>query len=44
MPLMEALGVDAMVRISLSFHNDENDVDRLVEALKKTARMLKGSA
>ena len=24
MPLMEALGVDAMVRISLSFHNDEN--------------------
>ncbi|HAG90897.1 MAG TPA: cysteine desulfurase CsdA [Bdellovibrionales bacterium] len=39
-PLMAALGVGGTLRASFSIYSDENDLDRLVEALKKAKGML----
>jgi cysteine desulfurase/selenocysteine lyase len=39
-PLMKALGVPGTLRASFSIYSDENDVDRLVEALKKAKELL----
>ncbi|MEM8884631.1 MAG: cysteine desulfurase [Planctomycetota bacterium] len=38
-PLMQRFGVPATVRASFSFYNDHDDVDRLVEAVKRVATM-----
>ena len=35
-PLMEHLGITATARASFAFYNTKEEVDRLVEALKKT--------
>ena len=40
-PLMKRLGVPATARASLSFYNTRDDVDRLVDALEKTAEMFR---
>jgi cysteine desulfurase / selenocysteine lyase len=39
MPLMESLGVEGTVRVSLGIYNTKDDIDLLCEALKKVARM-----
>ncbi len=41
MPLMQRFGVAATTRASLAAYNDAADVDQLVVALKKAARMLR---
>jgi cysteine desulfurase/selenocysteine lyase len=38
-PLMQRLGVPATARASLAFYNTRDDVDQLVEALRKTAAL-----
>jgi len=38
-PLMQRMGVPATARASLAFYNTRDDVDRLVEALVKTAEL-----
>lgn len=40
MPLHMRLELDATARVSLSLYNDESDVDRLIEGLKKTEELL----
>lgn len=40
MPLMERYGVSATTRASLACYNGEDDIDQLVSALHKAARML----
>jgi len=40
MPLMQCLGVDGTVRVSLCFYNTIEEIDRLVSALKKAKAML----
>lgn len=40
-PLHRALRLDATTRLSFSIYNDENDIDRLIEALKKITLLLK---
>ena len=39
-PLIRHLGVPGTVRVSFGLYNDKNDVDRFIEALKKTQKML----
>ena len=39
-PLMEALGVPGTVRASFSIYNNDEDIQRLVKALKKAQEML----
>lgn len=39
-PLMNIFGIPGTVRASFSFYNNENDVDRLVEGVKKAIKML----
>jgi len=41
MPLHQRLGVEGSVRISLSIYNSINDIDRLVEGLKKVVKIFK---
>lgn len=41
MPLMERMGWDATARASFYVYNDEDDVDALVAALEKAARIFK---
>jgi cysteine desulfurase / selenocysteine lyase len=41
MPLMERMGWDATARASFYLYNDEDDVDALVGALEKAARIFK---
>lgn len=38
-PLLRYLGVDSTCRISISFYNTKEDIDRLIEALKKVYEM-----
>jgi len=38
-PLMRHYGIDAMVRASIGLYNDINDIDRLVESVKKAHRL-----
>lgn len=40
MPLMLTLGVDALVRASLGIHNDESDIMRFEQALKKVSEVM----
>ena len=40
-PLLRFLGLDSTCRISFAIYNTKQDVDRLVEALKKTYKMFK---
>ena len=40
MPLMERLGVNATVRASLGLYNDETDIERLIEGIKKIKMMI----
>jgi cysteine desulfurase/selenocysteine lyase len=40
MPLMERFNVPATVRISLGLYNEENDIDRLMQALSKATKLL----
>jgi cysteine desulfurase/selenocysteine lyase len=40
-PLMRFLGIDSTCRASFYFYNTKEDVDRLVEALKKAYEMFK---
>ena len=40
-PLLRFLGLDSTCRISFAIYNTKQDVDRLVEALKKTYEMFK---
>ncbi|MFK8136914.1 MAG: cysteine desulfurase [Bdellovibrionales bacterium] len=39
-PLMKFFGVPGTTRASFSFYNNENDVDRLIEAIKKAKEFL----
>jgi cysteine desulfurase/selenocysteine lyase len=39
-PLMDIFGVPGTVRASFSFYNNENDIERLVEGVKKAVKML----
>jgi cysteine desulfurase/selenocysteine lyase len=39
-PLMNFLGIPGTVRASFAFYNDEQDVERLVEGVKKSVKML----
>lgn len=39
-PIMKSLGVKGTIRVSIAFYNDYEDVDRLVEALKRALNML----
>lgn len=41
-PYMKELGVNATIRASLSFYNEKEDIDRLIEALKEAKRVLNG--
>ena len=38
-PLMQRMGVSATARASLAFYNTREDIDRLVDALVKTAEL-----
>ena len=38
-PLMRYLGIDSTCRASFYFYNDKEDVDKLVEGLKKAYAM-----
>lgn len=40
MPVMEFFGVSATTRASLAFYNNQDDIDRLVAAVKKAVSML----
>ena len=40
MPLMQRFGIDATVRASLGLYSNENDIDTLVNGLKKAKEML----
>ena len=40
MPLMQALGVNSTVRVSLGLYNDASDVETLIEALEKARGLL----
>ncbi len=42
MPIMEKLGIKGTIRVSLSFYNDKDDIDKFIKALKKALSMLKG--
>ena len=39
-PIMKELGIKGTIRVSISFYNDYNDINKLIEALKKALRML----
>lgn len=39
-PIMKALNIKGTIRVSISFYNDYNDVDKLIVALKKALKML----
>ncbi|MDR1371602.1 MAG: cysteine desulfurase [Dysgonamonadaceae bacterium] len=39
-PLMEALGIEGTLRVSFAFYNTEDEIDRLVEAIIKVAKIL----
>ena len=41
-PFMNALGITATCRVSLSFYNDEEDVDKLIKSLKEAQRVING--
>lgn len=41
MPLMKKLGISGTIRISLSFYNTKDDIDRALKALQKTISILK---
>ena len=41
MPLMKRLGVDGTCRISFQIYNSEDDVDRLIEGLKKVLEVFR---
>jgi cysteine desulfurase/selenocysteine lyase len=40
-PLHERLGIPASIRVSLSFYNEEKDINRLIESLKEVNRIFK---
>lgn len=42
MPLMQKLGIPGMVRASLAMYNTNEDVDRLIEGVKKAKEVLYG--
>jgi len=39
-PLLRALGLDYAVRVSPAFYNDEDEIDRFLEALKMVLRLI----
>lgn len=39
-PLMDIYGIPGTVRASFSFYNNENDIDRLIEGVNKSIKML----
>jgi len=39
-PIMKDLNIKGTIRVSISFYNDYNDVDKLIIALKKALKML----
>ncbi|XOB63101.1 aminotransferase class V-fold PLP-dependent enzyme [Campylobacterota bacterium DY0563] len=40
-PIMKQLNIRGTIRVSLAFYNDYEDINRLIEALKKALEMLK---
>jgi cysteine desulfurase/selenocysteine lyase len=40
-PIMKKLGIKGTIRVSTAFYNDYVDVDKLIESLQRTLRMLK---
>ncbi|WP_419678279.1 aminotransferase class V-fold PLP-dependent enzyme [Aliarcobacter lanthieri] len=40
-PIMKKLGIKGTVRVSISFYNEKEDIDKLIIALKKALSMLK---
>ncbi|MGB3752211.1 MAG: cysteine desulfurase [Arcobacteraceae bacterium] len=41
MPIMQKLQIKGTIRVSLSFYNESEDIDRFIKALKKAISMLK---
>ena len=39
-PLLKKFGLTGTVRASISIYNNENDINQLIEAVKKAQRML----
>ncbi len=39
-PIMKQLGIKGTIRVSIAFYNNYNDIDKLIEALKKALKML----
>jgi cysteine desulfurase/selenocysteine lyase len=39
-PIMKELNIKGTIRVSISFYNDYNDIDKLIIALKKALKML----
>lgn len=42
MPIMSELGIKGTIRVSTSFYNDKDDIDKFIKALKRAINMLKG--
>jgi selenocysteine lyase/cysteine desulfurase len=40
-PLHQRFGVDSSIRVSLGLYNDESDIDKFIDALKKILSMLR---
>ncbi len=40
-PIMKSLGVKGTIRVSIAFYNDNEDINKLIKALKKALIMLK---
>lgn len=38
-PLMEELGIEGTVRVSIAFYNTKEEIDKFIEALKKVVKM-----
>lgn len=42
MPLMKLLNMEGTIRVSLALYNDEHDIDKFAEALKKAVKIVRG--
>ena len=39
-PLMQSLGIDGTIRVSLAFYNNHDDIDAFIHALKESIDLL----
>ena len=40
-PIMKELGIKGTIRVSLSFYNDKEDINKFISALKRAIFMLR---